>query len=70
MIIFLVLQDDDQNIIAALYESNYKRMSYMAAKILGKHQGEEAVHDAFITLIEKFDKNIADLRDKPALFLS
>ena len=29
MIIFLVLQDDDQNIIAALYESNYKRMSYI-----------------------------------------
>ena len=68
MIIFMILQDDDQNIITALYESNYKRMLYMATRILGKQQGEEVVHDAFITLIEKYEKNIVDLRDKPGLF--
>ena len=68
MIIFLIISDNDQNIIAVLYEKNYNRMLYTATKILGEYRGEEAVHDVFLTLMEKFEKNIADLRDKPALF--
>ena len=64
----LIIIDDDKEIVAAVYEKNYNRMLYAATKILGGYRGEEAVHDVFLTLMEKFKKNIADLRDKPALF--
>ena len=64
----LLILDEDQNIIAAIYEKHYKRMLYTSTKILGNAKGEEALHDSFVKLIERYEKNISILRDKPALF--
>jgi RNA polymerase sigma-70 factor (ECF subfamily) len=43
-------------------------MLYTATQILGKDSGEEAVHDIFVKLIEKFKNNEAFLGDKPAQY--
>jgi len=40
----------------------------MAIQILGKERGEDAVHDVFVKLIEKFENNPEDLRDKPGQY--
>lgn len=67
MLLLLIL-DEDRNIISAIYSKNYKRMLYVASQILGQAHGEEALHDVFVNLMEKYQKNIFELRDKPALF--
>jgi len=36
--------------------------------MLGKERGEEAVHDVFARIIEKYDKNKFDLGDKPGQY--
>jgi len=40
-------------------------MLYMATKILGSERGVDAVHDVFVKIIEKFEKNMEILGDKP-----
>jgi len=66
--LILLIVDEEQNIIAMIYEKHYKRMLYTSAQILGQSRGEEALQDVFVALIEKYGTNIADLRDKPARF--
>lgn len=66
--LLMVVIDDEQNIIAAIYKKNYKRMLYVSSQILGSARGEEAVHDVFVKLIEKNYDDFSKLRDKPALF--
>ncbi len=39
-----------------------------AAGIVGPEHAEEVLHDAFVRLIEKFQKNFSELRDKPAAY--
>ena len=69
MLIILTISDDGQSIICEIYEKHHRRMLYTATNILGSARGEEAVHDVFVKLIEKFDKNnISNLADKPGLF--
>ena len=34
----------------------------------GQERGEEAVHDVFVKIIEKYENNIGDLCDKPGRF--
>ena len=60
----LLIVDSDDNIISEVYFKNYNQMLYMANRILGLDNGEDAVQDVFIKLIEIFDGKIAELRDK------
>jgi len=64
----MVLSDDGQEIVAFVYDKYFKRMLFIAQKILGKSKGEDAVNDAFVKLIEKFENNPEDLRDKPGTY--
>ena len=66
--LILLIVDEEQNIIAMIYEKHYKRMLYTSTQILGQSRGEEALQDVFVALIEKYGTNIADLCDKPARF--
>lgn len=66
--ILLFILDEDQNTISAVYEKNYRRMLYVSSQMLGHERGEEALHDVFVRLMDKYEKNISELRDKPALF--
>jgi len=43
-------------------------MLYTATQVLGKERGEEAVHDVFVKIIEKFENNPEILGDKPGQF--
>lgn len=55
MFLMLIL-DGGQNIIAAIYGKHYRRMLYVASNILGQARGEEALHDVFVKLVEKYQK--------------
>lgn len=68
LFIFFVISDDGQKIICGIYDKHYKRMLYTATQILGKDRGEEAVHDVFVKIIKKFEKNIEILGDKPGQY--
>jgi RNA polymerase sigma-70 factor (ECF subfamily) len=43
-------------------------MLYTASKILGRERGEDAVHDVFEKIIERFNGNFQNLGDKPSLY--
>jgi len=43
-------------------------MLYTASQILGIDRGEEAVHDVFTKIIDKFNGNYQILGDKPGLY--
>jgi RNA polymerase sigma factor, sigma-70 family len=64
----ILLLDEDQNIIAAIYEKNQRIMLYTASQILGEDDGEEALHDAFVYLLERYKGRIAELRNKPKVY--
>ena len=68
MLIFLVISDHGRNIICGIYEKYQKRLIYTATQILGKERGEEAVHDVFVALLEKFENNFEILGDKPGQY--
>lgn len=52
----------DQARFARLYRSTHPRLTRLAAQILGPGpRAEDAVHDAFVKLIDRFDQ----LRDRP-----
>ena len=68
MIFLMIISDDGRNIICEIYDKHYKRMLNTATQILGRDSGEEAVHDVFVKLIEKFEKNIEILGDKPGQY--
>jgi RNA polymerase sigma-70 factor (ECF subfamily) len=63
-----MISDDGQSIIYEIYSRHYKKMLYTAAQILGKEGGEDAVHDVFVKLIEKFTNKVEYLGDKPGQY--
>jgi len=67
MFIVLVLNEEDNSIIQVLYTKNKARLLNVAKSYLGS-RGEDAVHDAFIKLIEKYDGRIHELCDKEDYF--
>lgn len=64
MLILLII-DKNKDAAAVIYSKHHKRMLYVASKLLGEEAGEDAVHDAFVKLIEKNKNNFSDLCDKP-----
>jgi RNA polymerase sigma-70 factor (ECF subfamily) len=60
----MVISDDGESFITIIYEKYYDRMLYIAAEILGKQRGEEAVQDVFVKLIDECENNFEKLRDK------
>jgi len=67
MFLVLVLSEKDNSIIQVLYAKNKARLLNVAKSYLGS-RGEDAVHDAFIKLIEKYDGRIHELCDKEDYF--
>jgi len=61
----LIITDDERNIIYELYIKHHKKMLYVATQILGKERGEEAVHDVFEKIVEKYHDKQLNLGDKP-----
>lgn len=68
MFFLLVISEDGRAIICGIYDKHYKRMLYTATQMLGINRGEEAVHDVFMKLIEKFGENTESLGDKPGQY--
>jgi len=69
MFIFVVITDDnEQNTIHCLYIKHHKKMLYTASKILGNERGEDAVHDVFEKIIQRFSGKYQILGDKPSLY--
>lgn len=69
MLLILVITDDESHdVIYSLYIKYQRRMLYTASHILGIERGEEAVHDVFAKLIDKFSGNYQTLGDKPGLY--
>lgn len=65
--LILILSDSDNDIIYAIYTKHKKRLLYVAKSYLGD-RAEDAVHDVFIILAEKFEKRIEELCDKQDYF--
>jgi RNA polymerase sigma-70 factor (ECF subfamily) len=63
-----MISENGKNIFYTIYNKHYKRMLYTATQILGKEGGEEAVHDVFVKLIEKFKESSEILSDKPGQY--
>ena len=63
-----MISENGNNVFYVIYNKHYKRMLYTATQILGKERGEEAVHDVFVKLIEKFKECSNILGDKPGQF--
>ncbi len=64
MICYMTLleTDPDRERFVKVYRANFLRMSKLASQILGPGpKAEDAVHDAFLKLIQHFD----ELRDRP-----
>ena len=64
MICYMTLleTDPDRERFVKVYRANFPRMSKLASQILGPGpKAEDAVHDAFLKLIQHFD----ELRDRP-----
>lgn len=58
----LLETDPDRERFVRIYRANFQRMSKLANQILGPGpRAEDAVHDAFLKLIQHFD----ELRDRP-----
>jgi len=68
LIFLLVIADEEKSAICEVYNKYHKRMLYTASQILGKERGEEAVHDVFIKIVDRLEKNPDFLRDKVGQF--
>jgi RNA polymerase sigma-70 factor (ECF subfamily) len=68
LIFVFVISDDGRSIICEIYDKHYKRMLYTATQILGQERGEDAVHDVFVKLIDKFENNSENYGDKPGQY--
>ena len=68
LFILLTISDEGRSTIRKIFDKYHKRMLYTATQILGKDRAEEAVHDVFVKLIEKFEKNFEILGDKPGQY--
>ena len=68
MFLILVISEDGRSIICEIYNKHHKRMLYTAIEVLGISRGEDAVHDVFAKLLEKFEDRAGELSDKPGLY--
>jgi RNA polymerase sigma-70 factor (ECF subfamily) len=68
LLIILTISEDGRAVLRALYEKQHRKMLYTATQLLGKKRGEEAVHDVFVKIIEKFENNFEELCDKPGQY--
>ena len=68
MIYLMVIDEDGQSVVCQVYDKHFKKMLFTSTQILGRERGEDAVHDVFVKIIEKFEKNIGDLCDKPGRY--
>ena len=68
MLFLLILSEEEQLFFTDIYYKHHKRMLYTATQILGIDRAEEAVHDVFLKLIAKFEKNKNIIGDKHAHF--
>lgn len=66
-ILILILSDSDNDILYAIYAKNKKRLLHVAKSYLGD-RAEDAVHDAFLSLAEKYESKIEELCDKQDYF--
>lgn len=66
-LLILILSDIDNNIIYAIYTKNKRRLLWVASSYLGD-RAEDAVHDVFVKLAERYENKIEELCDKPDYF--
>jgi RNA polymerase sigma-70 factor (ECF subfamily) len=59
---------DGNKIIRDIYNKFHKVMLRTAKYYLDSARAEDAVHDVFVKLIEKFENNIEELGDKPGAY--
>jgi RNA polymerase sigma-70 factor (ECF subfamily) len=59
---------NEENIVRKIYIKFHSIMLRTALGYLGLSRAEDAVHDVFVKLIEKFENNYDELGDKPASF--
>lgn len=53
----LLETEEDRERFRSIYEENYQKMYYLAKKYLGEpSEAENAVHEAFLALAERFEK--------------
>ena len=64
----LLIVNEDGSVFAVIYERHRGRMLYACADILGPSRAEEALHDVFLHLIERYQGDFSELLDKPAVF--
>ena len=64
MIFLLIISDDGKAILCEVHAKYFDRMLFAAVGVLGKDQGEDAVHDVFVKIIKLMEKNSDFLRDK------
>ena len=63
--------DDKYTMLHVLYDKHYKRMLYTAGKMLRPEQADDAVHDVFLKLIERYGEDgIAAFADKPNVYFT
>jgi RNA polymerase sigma-70 factor (ECF subfamily) len=62
------LSDSSRTVFNKLYERHYDNMYFSAKRILGDSLGEDAVHEVFLKLISRYEKNCEALLGKPARF--
>jgi len=68
MIIIFTISEDGEKVICRIYDKYHKLMLRTAVDILGSARSEDAVHDVFVKMLERFENNIEDLGDKPRQF--
>lgn len=68
LIILLTVSDDGLSIICQIYDKYHRLMIKTATEILGSSRGEDAAHDVFVKIIEKFENKFEELCDKPGQF--
>jgi RNA polymerase sigma-70 factor (ECF subfamily) len=62
------ISGDGNTIIHDIYNKFHKAMLRTAEHYLDSVRAEDAVHDVFVKLIEKFENNIEELGDKPGAY--
>ena len=64
MIFMVPITEEVNSAISEIYNRYHKRLLYTASQILGNERGEEAVHEVFLNIIDRIEKNPDFLRDK------
>jgi len=64
MIFMVPITEEVNSAISEIYNRYHNRLLYTASQILGNERGEEAVHEVFLNIIDRIEKNPDFLRDK------